>query len=188
MVYRYILVLGGLTLLLAFVSTASQVGHVPVVVANSKSPKSVGVPVHITIPRINVDAVVQSVGLTDDGAMDAPKSPAEIGWYSLGARPGEIGSAVVAGHSGWKNNIPAAFDDLNKLRIGDKISVTDDKGKITTFIVRKIQMYDPKEDASDVFSSSDEKAYLNLITCEGVWDSVSKSSSKRLVVFTDKEE
>jgi len=36
-------------------------------------------------------------------------------------------------------------------------------------------------------ASSDAKAHLNLITCEGVWDKVSKSYSKRLVVFTDRE-
>ena len=118
--------------------------------------------------------------------MDAPKGPAEAGWYSLGVRPGEVGSAVIAGHSGWKNNIPAVFDDLYKLRIGDKIYVKDDKGGLVSFVVKEIRTYDPKADASDIFGSNDGEAHLNLITCEGVWDPVTKSSSKRLVVFADK--
>ena len=188
MVYRHILVLAGLALFLALVSTASQVGPVPIAIANSESSNDVEIPVRITIPKINVDAIVGPLGLTEDGAMDAPKDPAEAGWYSLGMRPGEIGSAIIAGHSGWKNNIPTAFDKLNKLRNGDKISVVDDKGAIITFIVRKIQTYDPKSDASDVFNSSDGRAHLNLITCEGTWDATSQSYSKRIVVFTDIEE
>lgn len=188
MVYHSIVILGGLTLFLALVSTASQVGPVPIVpivVADSESSSDARVPIRITIPKIDVDTTVEPVGLTEDGAMDAPRGPAETGWFSFGTRPGEIGSAVISGHSGWKNNIPAAFDELNKLRVGDKISVADDNGAITTFIVRKIQTYDPNADASDVFSSSDGKAHLNLITCEGIWNKISKSSSKRLVVFTD---
>lgn len=188
MVYRLIIVFGGLTLFLAFVSTASQVGPVPIAIANSESSTGYGLPVRVTIPKINADAVVEPVGITAEGLMDAPKGPAETGWFSLGIRPGEIGSAVIAGHSGWKNNIPAAFDELNKLKIGDSISVMDDNGTIITFIVRKIQTYDPNADASDVFSSNDGKAHLNLITCVGIWNKTQKSSSERLIVFSDKEE
>ena len=188
MVYRHILIIGTLALFLALVSTAIQIGPVPIAVADSELSNGIGIPVRITIPRVNVDAVIESVGLTEGGAMDAPNGPSPAGWFSFGTRPGEIGSAVIAGHSGWKDNIPAAFDELNKLHIGDKIFVVDDNGATITFIVRKVQLYDPKADASDIFGSSDGKAHLNLVTCEGVWDTVSKSSSKRLVVFTDKEE
>lgn len=189
MVYRHILVLGGIALLLAIVYTANQAGSaVPVVVANPESYKSAGVPVRITILKINVDAVIQPVSLTNDGTMEAPKGPAETGWYTLGVRPGEIGSSVIAGHSGWKNNIPAAFDSLSKLRVGDKISVVDDNGAIIAFVVRKIQTYDPNANALGVFDSSDGKAHLNLITCDGIWNAASKSFSERLVVFSDKEE
>jgi len=71
-----------------------------------------GLPVRLKIPKINVDSAFEYVGLTPQGAMDVPKGPAEVGWFKLGTRPGEIGSAVVAGHSGWKNGIPAVFDNL----------------------------------------------------------------------------
>lgn len=150
--------------------------------------ESAELPVRLIIPKISVDATVEYVGLLTDGSMDAPKGPANVGWFNLGPRPGEVGSAVIAGHSGWKNNIPATFDTLNNLRVGDKISVVDDKGILITFTVRKVKLYDPNADASNVFSSSDGKAHLNLITCAGLWDKVSKSSSERLIVFSDKEE
>ena len=48
---------------------------------------------------------VEDVGLTPGGAMDVPKGPSDVAWFDLGPRPGEVGSAVIAGHEGWKDNI-----------------------------------------------------------------------------------
>ncbi len=146
-----------------------------------------GLPIRLKIPKINVNAAVEYVGLTSDGAMDVPKSPADAAWFSLGPRPGENGSAVIAGHYGWKNGIPAVFDNLHKLQKGNKLYVEDEKGATITFVVREVRTYDQNEDASGVFSSSDGESHLNLITCEGVWNKTQKSYSNRLVVFTDKE-
>ena len=146
-----------------------------------------GFPVKLKIPKINVNATVEYLGLTPDGAMDSPKGPAPAGWYNLGPKPGEIGSSVIDGHSGWKGGIPAVFDNLNKLKIGDKVYVLNDMGVITTFVVRKVEVYSPNADASDVFASNDGKSHLNLITCTGFWNKILKSHSSRLVVFTDKE-
>jgi LPXTG-site transpeptidase (sortase) family protein len=145
-------------------------------------------PVRLKIPKINIDAKIDPMGLTSDGAMEVPKGGRDVGWYSSGPRPGEIGSAVMDGHYGrWKNGEGSVFDDLNKLEKGDTVYVEDDKGVTTTFVVRELRTYDPNADALDVFSSDDGKSHLNLITCEGVWNKVSKSYSGRLVVFTDKE-
>lgn len=146
-----------------------------------------GVPVRLKIPKIEVDAVIDPVGLTSEGAMNAPKNPSHVGWYSLGSRPGEKGTAVVDGHAGWKNGIPAVFDFLYKLRKGDNLYIEDEYGKTIVFVVREIRRYDPQADASYVFNSHDNNAHLNLITCEGLWDSVSRTSPRRLVVFADKE-
>ncbi|MGC9610864.1 MAG: class F sortase [Minisyncoccia bacterium] len=146
-----------------------------------------GLPVRLKIPRIKVDAAVKYAGITSQGAMDVPKGPSDVSWFGLGPHPGDKGSAVIAGHYGWKNGIPAAFDNLSKLRKGDKIYVKDEKGMTTTFVVRELRTYGEKENASAVFVSSDGKAHLNLITCGGVWDKNQKSYSNRLVVFTDKE-
>lgn len=141
----------------------------------------------LKIPVIGVDSAVIPVGLTSDGAMGVPKGPAEVAWFNLGPRPGENGSAVIAGHYGWENNIPAAFDNLHKLHKGDKISIGDENGVVTTFVVRETRIYGKDEIAPEVFSSSDGKAHLNLITCAGVWNKAEKTRSERLVVFTDKE-
>ncbi|MEI6528108.1 MAG: class F sortase [bacterium] len=144
-------------------------------------------PIRLQIPTIKVNAAVESLGVTPEGAMDVPKGPDDVAWFDLGPRPGEKGSAVIAGHYGWKNNIPAVFDRLSELKIGDKIYTIDGAGTTTTFVVSEIGIYDQNGDATNVFSSNDGKAHLNLITCEGVWDVASKSRPNRLVIFTNRE-
>lgn len=148
--------------------------------------QSVGLPARLKIPKINVDADFVYVGLTSKGVMDSPKGPLEVAWFKSGSRPGEIGSAVIAGHFGWKEGKKAAFDNLQELRKGDKLQVEDEKGRVITFVVRELRSYGEHDNASDVFVSSDGKAHLNLVTCEGVWNKKQKSYSKRLVVFTDR--
>ncbi|MDP2708541.1 MAG: class F sortase [bacterium] len=145
-------------------------------------------PIRLKIPKINIDAAVEYVGLTSQGAMDVPKDSSDVAWFELGARPGDNGSAVITGHYGrWKNGKGSVFDDLNKLSEGDRLYIEDEKGATITFVVREKRRYYPDADAKDVFSSNDGKSHLNLITCDGVWDKAAKSYSKRLIVFTDKE-
>ena len=188
-----IVAFAGFTLFLALIFKSSiQNGSVlPVenaIILPKQEQVNFGLPVRLKIPGINVDAVVEYVGLTSNGDMDVPREPTDVAWFELGQRPGVNGSAVIAGHYGrWKNGEGSIFDDLNKLRKGDKLYIEDDKGVIIPFVVRESRRYDPKADASDVFGSNDGKSHLNLITCEGVWGEVSKNYSERLVVFTDKE-
>ncbi len=147
----------------------------------------VGLPKRLKIPSINVDAPIEHVGLTPDGAMDTPKNSENVAWFEPGTRPGESGSAVVAGHYGWEKGKSSAFDNLHRLRKGDKIYIEDTTGVAVVFVVRESRSYDPDGDTLGVFNSNDGLAHLNLITCEGDWDDVKKSYSKRFVVFTDRE-
>lgn len=146
---------------------------------------SIGLPLRLKISKLKIDAPVKSLGLTSDGAMDTTKGPYDVAWYKFGPRPGEKGSAVIAGHYGrWKNGAVSVFNKLNTLVKGDIISVKDDKGAIISFVVRESKLYTPTAEATDVFYSNDGKSHLNLVTC--VQDKVSKKYTKRLVVFTDK--
>jgi sortase A len=149
--------------------------------------ESTALPVRLVIPRLHVDAAVEYVGLLADGSMGAPKGPDTVGWYDRGPRPGDVGSAVIDGHFGWKNNIPAVFDTIDTLHKGDHLSVVDATGTTTTFVVHEIRIYTETASAEDIFHSTDGAAHLNLITCEGIWNAASKSYSGRLVVFADKK-
>ncbi|MEX2008083.1 MAG: class F sortase [Candidatus Spechtbacterales bacterium] len=140
-------------------------------------------PVRLKIPGIEVDVAIEYVGVTPAGAMDVPKDRDNVAWFSLGTRPGENGSAVIAGHSGYRAG-KVAFDDLNTLRKGDKLYVEDALGKSVSFVVRESRVYDAGAYVPEVFTS-DTGIHLNLVTCVGVWDESTKRYSKRLVVFTD---
>lgn len=144
-----------------------------------------GLPTRLIIAKINIDTAIEHVGLTPEGAIGVPKGPVNTAWFNLGPRPGETGSAVISGHFGWKDGIPAVFDNLYQLTKGDTLSVQDERGATTMFVVREMRTYGENDEASDVFNSHDGKAHLNLITCEGVWNKEKKSYSGRLIVFTD---
>jgi len=154
----------------------------------TEKPKiNIGLPIQLKIPAIGVDTVIRYSGLTTDGAMAIDSNPDEVAWYQLGPRPGEIGSAVIAGHYGWTSGVAAVFNGLKTLGIGDKILVTNNDGSAISFIVHDIKRYDPNADASDIFKSYDGKSHLNLITCDGIWDNAKQTYSDRLVIFADKD-
>lgn len=145
--------------------------------------ESIGLPVRLKIPVINVDSAIENVGLTPKRDMEVPINSIDVGWYDLGPRPGEKGSAVIDGHFDGENGEVAVFTNLYKLKQGDKIYTEDNKGITSTFVVKESRTYDPGY-SGDIFSRSDG-IHLNLITCDGVWDGIKKSYSKRLVVFAD---
>lgn len=142
-------------------------------------------PVKISIESIGVNAPIESVGILD-GAMAVPTFGHNVGWYSLGTNPGEIGSAVLAGHVNWMDGETAVFTNLKDVQIGDLVSVTNNYGKITHFEVIKIESYPLDADTTKIFSASDGIARLNLITCTGAWNERLDTHSERLVIFTER--
>jgi LPXTG-site transpeptidase (sortase) family protein len=144
---------------------------------------SPGLPVRLRIPSINVNAAVQRVGVTPTGDMGVPSNAVDVAWFYPGPRPGEKGSAVLAGHFDGESGEAGVFFDLYKLKKGDTLYIEDEKGASISFVVRESGIYNPGY-AEKVFSANDT-AHLNLVTCDGVWDGATKSYSKRLVVFAD---
>lgn len=159
---------------------------VPIVVASAVVADShfYGLPVRLTIPKINVDANIQYMGLTSSGNMEAPNTNTDVGWYRYGPRPGNKGSAVIDGHLGL-GNIKAVFSNLGLLQKGDSISVLDNKGNTSLFTVQTTKLYDRDAQPTDVFNST-TGSHLNLITCDGDWEAGKQTYSQRLVVFADK--
>jgi len=139
----------------------------------------------LSIPRIKVNAVIKDMGLTSDGAMAVPGNRVDVGWYSLGTRPGEMGSAVIGGHNRWDYGKVGIFIHLDKLVKGDVISIVDAKGASTSFVVREMRTYDALDTNTRPIFESESGSHLNLITCSGAWNPATNSYTTRLVVFTD---
>lgn len=142
-----------------------------------------GVPVRIVIPRLKIDADVEHVGLAPDGSMDVPQRFDTVGWYKLGARPGELGNAVLAGHLDSKTG-PAIFWRLKELQPGDEIIVAADDGKERRFVVRELENYPYDQAPLERIFGPTESIGLNLITCIGTFDRRSQNYDQRLVVYT----
>ncbi|MEO8105001.1 MAG: class F sortase [Candidatus Saccharibacteria bacterium] len=160
-----------------------------VVPSNQASPAPLeinrGIPVRLQIPSIGVDAPVEYTGVNAAGDMVAPTGTSSVGWYKLGAIPGNVGSAVMDGHVVGPKGEPAVFARLNKLKPGDQIMVVDAKGLAATFVVREVRTYSETEQHDAVFNST-SGTHLNIITCAGEWDSAQRHYLNRFVVFADK--
>ena len=141
-------------------------------------------PVLLTIPRLGVNAGIESVGQTASGAMDVPENVHSVGWYNLGARPGEMGNAVLSGHFDDYKQDPAVFWRLHELVVGDLVMVRDAQGREHRYEVIGQEIY-PFNQAplSRIFGLSTSHN-LNLITCNGTWDENAWNYDKRLVVYT----
>jgi LPXTG-site transpeptidase (sortase) family protein len=145
-----------------------------------------GLPMHLLIPKLKVDAPISYMGLTANGEMDVPPDLVTVGWYKFGTKPGEQGSAVIAGHLEGTEDL-GVFIDLDKLRSGDVINVRNDREEVVSFAVRETRTYKQAERPNEIFNKTDG-SYLNLITCSGTWDNAKKRYSHRYVVFADRIE
>jgi hypothetical protein len=146
---------------------------------------NIGLPTKLYITDLTVQAAIEQVTIATDGSMAVPKDPMNAGWYATGTRPGAIGSAVIDGHVNWWGGKAGVFKNLHTIKPGTKIMVTDDTGAIISFIVIKTTKYDAAADATDIFTSTDGLAHLNLITCTGTWNTALHQYNDRLVVFAD---
>lgn len=151
----------------------------------SKPEIPVGIPILLRIPAIKLSARIESVWIKLNGAMGTPVLPSNVGWYSPWIRPGETGSAVIAGHLDDQKGRPAAFAHLQKLIIWDTVFVQDNLGAEHAFVVRQVKQYASDENADEVFATS-KWQHLNLITCAGSWDVSRKIYTKRLVIFAER--
>ena len=142
--------------------------------------------VRLSIPAIGVNAPIESVGVRPDGAMETPgQHPwSDVAWYSAGPRPGERGSAVIAGHLDRPGGTPAVFWRLRDLHVGDIVLVVDAHGKTLRFHVTRMLYYPPQAaPVQDIFGNT-AGSFLNLTTCAGGWIPPQHQTSLRLVVYT----
>lgn len=141
-------------------------------------------PARLVIPKIGVNAAVESIGQDRQGVLGLPKAYNNIAWYKQSARPGKPGNALMWGHLNGAGG-PAVLWKLKKLKIGDQLTVKDENGNRIKFRVTRKQSFPynrlPKQ---DLFGPS-KTARLNIVTCDGVWSRASRNYSHRLIIFAE---
>lgn len=147
------------------------------------TPTSLPQPVRLAIPKLSLDVAIESKGANADGHMDTP-SWETVAWFNLGPRPGEEGSAVIAGHYDTNTGAPSTFYNLSNLEPGDEVLVVDEYNNTLRFTVIDKRTYETHTfPIHEVFNDPLGKK-LNLITCSGIWDPVRSTYTDRLVVYT----
>lgn len=155
----------------------------PVKTAHASSTPNVrfGTLRRLEIPKLHISAPIIPVGVTATNDMDVPHSAHEIGWYKFGAVPGRPGNAVLAGHRGLENE-RAVFWNLDKLAVGDALSVRDDDHQSIRFKVTGKEYYTPQHAPRERVFGPTKSTVLHLITCDGTYVKERDDYTKRLVV------
>ena len=140
-------------------------------------------PARLLIPALGIDAAVEPVGLEKDGTMAMPAHVQEAGWLRTGARPGEIGNSVIAGHLDTVSGAPALFIHLSRLRAGQRVMIRDARGSLFTFEVTAVRRYQLSAFPLFAVFGPSKESRLQLVTCAGRYRP-GLGYSERIVVFT----
>ncbi len=161
----------------------------PVRVTPQATAEVKAVPMRLLIPSIDVNASVETVGVTSSGDLAVPEQKpwVDVGWYASGPYPGEKGSAVIDGHLDRPGGYPAVFWRLRDLQVGNEVKVIDSQGKMLRFRVTDIAYYAPQNAPIEQIFANPNGRFLNLITCAGDWIPSQHQTTQRLVVYTSLE-
>jgi sortase (surface protein transpeptidase) len=140
------------------------------------------VPVRIEIPSIGVASSLGQLGRAADRTVEVPTRWEEAGWYALGPRPGDPGSAVILGHVDSKSG-PAVFFRLRELRRGDQVKVTRADGSSVRFVVQRTAQYDKQRFPTDEVYYPTLTSTLRLVTCGGEFDATEGHYRSNIIVF-----
>ncbi len=139
----------------------------------------------LLIPKIGVDAKMQTVGTMPNGSIGIPSNATDVAWFAGSMPIGTMGTAVVTGHVDTRVFGPGVFRGLKRLAKGDALYTSID-GRIRQYTVTRSEV-DPEgtDRMEEIIGVREGEARLVLITCDGTWDQSVKRYTDRLVVFAD---
>ena len=141
-----------------------------------------GWPKQLAIPRINVQAPIESVAFNRASDMMAPYHWDDTAWYDRGPRPGELGRATIIGHLD-SYCCPAVFWRLSDLQPGDVVQVMYRTRQTLTFkVMWKREYWNYQLPEKWLFASVKERG-LVLITCAGVFHRDGTGYDHKLMVY-----
>src|SRR4051812_5196604 len=139
-------------------------------------------PTRIRIPALGVNAPIVRLGLDGAGALEVPEDFAEAGWWSGGARPGQRGPAVIAGHVDSRTG-PAVFFRLRELRVGDSITIGRADGSRVRFRVTRSEHHWKTHFPTAKVYGPTAVPTLRMITCSGAFDHATGHYLDNTVVY-----
>lgn len=141
-------------------------------------------PLRVRIPSVAVQAPLTRLGLTPDGALEAPPPEDEnlAGWYADGTPPGAVGTALIAGHVDNAEG-PAVFYPLGAVQKGATVEVARRDGFVAVFTVDAVEVYVGDDFPDEKVYGPSRRPELRLITCGGTFDEKADEYTGNVVVF-----
>lgn len=143
-------------------------------------------PRYLRIPTQSVYSRIKELGLTTDGAVDAPWNVHDTGWYNGSIKPGsKNGVSLILGHtSGY--SMPGVFKSIGEMKKDDIVEVERGDGEVVKYIVDKVEEYElDKIDMRKILYEVEKGTHsLRLMTCSGQYDSLNREYLSRTVVYT----
>ena len=163
---------------------------VPRVVTSSVGPTlgSIGEPVRLVIPSIQVDAKVVPIEMDrKTRVLSPPGDVTEVGWWTRSAQPGaKSGQSLITGHSVRLGD--GVMDRLGDVRRGATVQIfaghkAGAKPKVASYTVQRVFVYSKQEVAThseDLFGQGYHPRRLVLVTCTD-WDG--KEYESNIIVY-----
>lgn len=143
---------------------------------------SAALPARLVVPRLGLDTALIRLGLDRSGALSVPASPYDVGWYSGGPAPGEVGPAVLAGHVDSKRG-PGVFFRLREMRAGDAVVVRTAGRQSVRFVVTAVSQYAKAAFPTSTVYGPTPFPELRLVTCGGTFDWAKHHYRDNIVVY-----
>ena len=143
-------------------------------------------PRYLRIDSLDVAARVLPMSVNSKGAIQAPVSVFDAGWYTGSATPGEVGAAFVDGHAAGQLR-EGLFGYLDTLQNGDEMTVEMGDSSVYRYKVVHMETV-PLEELSmrtALLPHGNTLRGLNLMTCIGKYIPEQNTYDKRLIVYTE---
>ena len=148
------------------------------------APLMVPVPIRLAIPSVDIDMPIVPTGVRDDGQLELPKDPAQVGWYRFGPEPGaDRGSAVLAGHVDTRRFGVGPLARLAAIQPGARISVTVAEGERIRYKVLSVERIRKAALPTDRLFAPNVEHRLVLVTCGGRYLSEAGGYEDNIVVI-----
>jgi sortase (surface protein transpeptidase) len=150
--------------------------------ATQAAAEALPAPTRFTIERLGIDMPVRSVGVARDGEMALPRTPADVGWYEFGPRPGDPrGATVLAAHLDMPGYGTGPIAAIDSLRRGDVIVVRAGRTS-TRYAVSDVRSIRKSQLDLPTLFSRDGAPVLHVVTCGGTFDPEARRYDRNIVV------
>ncbi len=148
----------------------------------SAAPSRTLVPTKLTLQRFGITADVLPVA-SENGALQVPEDPAQVGWWVGSALPGSAsGTTVLDGHINSASAGAGAFLQLSELTAGDRVQVHGATGVLGYRVVARRVFAKSEGLPSSLFGLTGAPRLL-LISCGGQFDADRGTYEDNVVVF-----